>query len=180
MRGLWPSAPVILLMTTVAVCPVLAGPPASGLQKGDAVEPWNPVHVAGPDQGTCNCPVCTYLGRPAVVVFAKDGPDVTDLVTRLERLVVEHQRNELKGFLAVHDAGGERLKRIAADAKVSRSSLCGMSAKTRDKDLRAYRIDPRAASTIMIYRDYKVVATFVNLSPKDFGQVEAAVKKLWR
>lgn len=178
MSALRRFVPVVLLMTAVMWGPALAGSPASGLQRGEAVEPWNPVHVAGPDRGTTNCPVCTYLERPGVVVFAKDGPEVSSLAARLERLVAGHQEKELKGFLAVLDAGHERLKRIAAEAKVARSGLCGLNPKTRDKELRAYKVNPNAGITIIIYKDYTVVATFVNLPAKDFGKVEEVVNSL--
>jgi hypothetical protein len=176
MHGLRRFVGVMLLILTEATC--VAGPPPSGLGKGDSVEPWNPVHVAGPDRGTTNCPVCTYLERPAVVVFAKDGADVIDLASRVERLVAAHQAKEFKGFVAVTDARPERAKDIATTARVERSALCILNPVTRERDLRAYRIYPEAANTIMVYQNYKVVATFVNLPARDFGKVEEVVNQL--
>src|SRR5271156_998321 len=95
---------LIILVTTVPMAPsAIASPPQSGLQKGESVEPWNPIHVAGPDRGTNTCPVCSYLERPVVVIFAKDSVETIKLAMRLEKLVATHQKNELKGVLTVLD-----------------------------------------------------------------------------
>src|SRR3954454_6756624 len=80
-----------------------AAKPTSGLAPGEDVVPWNPVHVAGPDQGTNACPVCTYLERPAVLIFTKDGMNAAALAARVEALVAAHKDRELKGFVAVLD-----------------------------------------------------------------------------
>ena len=55
---------------------------SSGLDLGETVEPWRPIHVAGPDRGTTACPVCTYLDKPAVIVFTKDGDNAVELARR--------------------------------------------------------------------------------------------------
>jgi len=49
------------------------------------------------------------------------------------------------------------------------------------KDLyERYRINPDVQNTIIVYRDYRVAANFVNVDARDFGRVEAAVERLCR
>jgi protocatechuate 3,4-dioxygenase beta subunit len=156
---------------------VQAGPPASGLRPGETVEPWNPLHVAGPDRGTNTCPVCTYLEKPVVVVFAKDTPNTAALTAKLEALAAEKRKTGLRVVVAVVDAGPERLARLAADLKIAGVALCHLNPKTREKDLRAYKIDPAAENTVMVYKDYTVTDTLVDLPAASFDRVAAAVAK---
>jgi protocatechuate 3,4-dioxygenase beta subunit len=153
---------------------------SSGLAIGETVEPWRPIHVAGPDRGTTACPVCTYLAKPAVIVFTKDGKDTVELAHRVEGLVATYREKELKGFVVVVDSTPEKLAITAKEAGVSRSALCYPDPSSRDEDLKSYKINPAATSTILVYKDYTVTARFVNLRAKDFGKVEAATAKLVR
>jgi protocatechuate 3,4-dioxygenase beta subunit len=168
----------------VAACAVgwaglaVAQPPASGLRPGETVEPWNPLHVAGPERGTNTCPVCTYLEKPVVVVFAKDTPNTAALVARLEALAAGKKPAGLRVVVAVLDAGPDRLAALAAEAKVAAAALCYLNPKTRDKELKAYRIDPAAENTVIVYKDYTVTETFVNLPAAGADRVAAAVKNL--
>src|ERR1700729_3253689 len=77
---------------------------SSGLEVGETVEPWRPIHVAGPDRGTTACPVCTYLEKPGIVAFAKEGDDTALLARRVEALVSAHRAKGLKGFVVVLDS----------------------------------------------------------------------------
>jgi protocatechuate 3,4-dioxygenase, beta subunit len=153
---------------------------SSGLDVGEAVEPWRPIHIAGPDRGTTACPVCTYLDKPAVVVFTKDGDNAVEIARRVEALVEAHTDKGLKGSVVVLDSTPERLAKTARRAGVSRSALCYPDPSSREEDLRAYKINPTATNTILVYKDYKVLARFVDLSAKDFGRIEAATAKLVR
>ena len=150
----------------------------SGLQKGDDIVPWNPIHVAGPNKGTNACPVCTYLALPAVQIFAKDGPDVPVLASRLEKLVIDQQGRKLKGFLIVLDSTPARLKEMADDLKISRIGICYPDPATREHDLNEYKLNPAASNTVIVYADYKVTANFVNVDAGTFDRVEAAVANL--
>jgi len=160
--------------------PAWAGKPASGLAPGQDVVPWNPIHVAGPDQGTNACPVCTYLERPAVLIFTRDGKNAAALAARVEALVVANRDRELKGFVAVLDSTPKRLAEMAKQLHITHSAVCYPNAEERDKDLKAYKIHPAAANTVMVYQKYKVVATFVDLDAADFARMEAVVKALPR
>jgi protocatechuate 3,4-dioxygenase beta subunit len=150
----------------------------SGLRPKESVEPWNPLHVAGPERGTNTCPVCTYLEKPVVVVFAKDTPNTVALIARLEGLAARHRKNGMRVVVAVTDAGPERLARLAAELEITDLALCRLNPKTQAADLKAYRINPAVENTIMLYKDYTVTAAFVNLHAASFDNVSAAAKKL--
>jgi protocatechuate 3,4-dioxygenase beta subunit len=155
-----------------------AGELKSGLAVGDEVHAWNPLHVAGPDKGTNACPICTYLERPMIQVFARDGAQVGGLARKLEQLVLAHQKAEFKAFLIVVDGKPEVLKKLGEEHKIAYSALCYPDPASKAEDLGKYQINPDAANTLILYRDYKVTACFVNLDPKDFGKVEEAVRKM--
>ena len=154
-----------------------AAPPMSGLRPAETVEPWNPLHVAGPDRGTNTCPVCSYLEKPVVVVFAKDTPNTVALVAKFENLATAKKRSGLRVIVAIVDAGEDRLVHLAAELKITTVALCHLNPKTRAADLKAYRIDPAAEATLMVYRDYTVTATFVDVQAAAFDTVAAAVGK---
>lgn len=164
--------------TTEAVKTSQSGGPKSGLAVGDEVEPWTPVHVAGPDKGTRTCPVCNYLARPAIVVFAKKGENTERLLVEVENLIAEHGDDKLKGFVAVLDATPGELELIATQNGVTLASLCYPDTKTGEKDLAAYHVSPTVANTVMVYKDYKVTANFVDLQAADLAKLEAAVERV--
>lgn len=152
--------------------------PESGLAVGQSVEPWTPVHVAGPDKGTKTCPVCTYLAKPAIVVFAKDGPNTEQLLSEVEQLLAEHDEQGLKGFVAVLDAPAGELEAMATAHGIALTSVCCPDANTGRKDLAAYQVNPKVDNTVMIYKDYKVVANWVDLNAQDAAQLRSAVEKM--
>ena len=177
MRGPLRFLAVVLLISTAAAR-LAAAPPPAGLRAGDSVEPWNPVHVAGPDRGTTLCPVCTYLERPAVVAFVKDGGDIVDLTARIEGARGRQPSEGPQGLRGRDRRRGGAGQKIAAAARVERAALCVFKPESREKELRAYRVRPESAVTIVVYQNYTVVACFVDLPPKDFGRVEAVVARL--
>jgi protocatechuate 3,4-dioxygenase beta subunit len=167
----------VLLATTL----LAAAPPElkSGLQPGEEVAAWNPIHVGGPDKGTRACPVCTYLEKPAVVVFTRDGDNAAALAQRLEKLVTVHERHGLKGFIVVIDGTPQKLAKMTADLRLQRIGVCYPDPQTRDKDLgELYKVHPAAQNTIIVYKDYKVTTNFVNLDAGHFDAVGKAVQRI--
>jgi hypothetical protein len=161
---------------------LLVAPPEeikSGLQRGEEVSAWNPIHVAGPDKGTRICPVCTYLEKPAVVIFTRDGNNAAALAERLEKLVTANERKNLKGFVVVLDSTPEKIAKMAADKRIAKIGLCFPDPRTKAKDLgERYKVNSKAVNTIIVYKDYKVTANFVNLDARQFERIEAAVKQI--
>jgi len=57
---------------------------------------------------------------------------------------------------------------MAGDLKITQIGICYIDPQTRDHDIELYKINPAAANTVMIYKNFKVTANFVNLDPADF------------
>jgi hypothetical protein len=171
---------IVLILLSLAGCASMDSKPAiqSGLQKGDDIIPWNPIHVAGPNAGTNACPVCTYEGRPAIVIFTHDGRNAWQLADRLEDLVIQQQKMDLKGFVIVLNSTPDDLKQMADDQKITHIGICYPDPQTRTEDLNRYKINPQADNTVMVYKAYKVEANFVDLPAADFGKVENVVAGL--
>jgi protocatechuate 3,4-dioxygenase, beta subunit len=180
-----PNVPLTFSLMLLAIAGCL-GPAAvptpptivSGLQKGDDIESWNPIHVAGPNKGTNACPICTYLARPAVVIFAAKNAQLPQLASNLQNLIDQNQTRQLKGFLIALNSTPQQLQQLAEDQHIKSIGLCYPDPATREHDLQLYKINPQAANTIMIYKDYKIADNFVDLKPEDFPQVTAAIAEL--
>jgi hypothetical protein len=151
----------------------------SGLQVGEAVPSWQPMHVAGPDRGTRACPTCTYGARPMIQVFTKDGPNAALLAAQVEALVAENQLQELKGFVTVTDGAAPRLRVLARRVGITKAALCYPAPARADEDLRRkLKINPAADNTIIVYKDFVVTASFVNVDGHAFGPVAQAVRAI--
>jgi len=150
----------------------------SGLQPGDDIVPWNPIHVSGPDAGTNACPVCTYGERPAIVIFAQNGPDAGQLAEKLDALVVQQKARQLKGFLIVLGTDPASLKQMASAINAPHIGICYPDPATLAQDLKSYKISPAAKNTVIIYKNYKVSSNFVDLPADRFDEVSEAVSKL--
>jgi hypothetical protein len=172
----------IALVSLISGCASqeLAAKPAtvSGLQPGDDIVPWNPIHVSGPNAGTNACPVCTYGERPAVVIFTRDGADVPRLAEKLNAVIAWEKARELKGFLIVLGATPEKLRQTANAIHAGNIGICYPDPATIASDLRAYKINPAAQNTVMLYANYKVTSNFVDLSPDRFDEVTEAISRL--
>jgi protocatechuate 3,4-dioxygenase beta subunit len=150
----------------------------SGLSIGEAVPSWEPVHVAGPDQGTQACPICTYGARPMILVVTHDGPNAAALAAKVEHLVAASSDKELKGFVVVTDSTPARLRRLAREQGIEKAALCYPEPGHEHTDLRLkLKINPRARNTIVVYRHFRVTASFVNVDGGSFDEVERAVRR---
>jgi hypothetical protein len=119
---------------------------ASGLQKGDDIIPWNPIHVAGPNAGTNACPVCTYGARPAIVMFTRDDKNLPAFASQLQSLVNRQQKQDLKGFVIVLNSTPNRVKQLGTELKITQIGWCYPDPNTEKQDLKDYKINPAAQS----------------------------------
>lgn len=166
----------VVLVALAAAGPAAGAEPVSGLRPGDEVAAWHPVHVTGPEAGTTHCPVCTYLDKPVVLAFAATVTAAGPLAERFERLLARHEKAGVHGLVVVTAGTAADLKKLAADRKLNRVSLCLLDPDTRAKDLKRYRVAAAATTTVTVYRDYKVTAGFTDLAEKDFLKLDAAVR----
>lgn len=150
----------------------------SGLQQGDKVTAWEPVHLTGPEAGTKNCPVCTHLQKPAVLAFASWTPNTQELARELDQLVTDNLSQELKAFLVVSDGETEAIKQFASSNILMNLSICSLDPKTRQQDLAKYKIDPSCQNTIIVYRDFTVWSNHVDMKYGDFATLSKSVTQL--
>jgi protocatechuate 3,4-dioxygenase beta subunit len=167
----------------LAVTAAVAAPIQSGLQPGAEVPAYDPQHVAGPDKGTHTCPVCKYGARPAVQIHVNaDSANAAALAEKLDHLVASvPKERELVGFVVYVNGEPARLQKLASIRKIRNIGLAYLKdGKDFGPDHQSvytlYKINPAAKNTVIVYKDMKVVANFVDLDARDFGKVESAVK----
>lgn len=153
-----------------------APPTWSGLHIGDEVSAWEPIHVAGPHAGTKTCPVCTYLAAPALLAFARDAAAAEWLVEPLEAIARTHAAGRLRVMLVVTNDTPAAISALAARHAVKHLMLCRPDPEYRDQQLAAYRIDPAASHTVMLYEDYIVRVAWPTLAPADLPRLTAAAE----
>jgi hypothetical protein len=162
--------------------------PASGVDVGGSMMPFQPTHVAGPDAGTQTCPVCKYGARPAVQVwFNTDSmKDAASIARDLDQAVTDHRSADLKGFLVfIHRGKGAQteyaseLRLFAKRNKLRNVAVTYVSAPTDDA-VRNYRIntDPKVKNTVFVYRDRKVATKIVNLmaDARGLSELSSAIR----
>lgn len=155
----------------------------SGLNVGEAVTPFHPKHITGPDKGTDTCPPCKYGARPAVQAWVSpsENPDtVMALAKTLSANVEAHKAADLKGFMIMLTmcAGCEgKAAKFAEKAKLENIGIATLAFE--DKAVKNYKVslEKEVKNTVIVYKDKKVAAKFVNLtdSKEDLAKLEAAI-----
>jgi hypothetical protein len=113
-----------------------------------------------------------------ILAVVQDGPSATAVAARVEQLVATYAAKDLKGFVLVVGGSPEKLRRMAHEQRLERAALCYPEPGHEDSDLRRkLKVNPTAQNTILVYRRFRVTANFVNVDPRAFTDVEAAVKR---
>ena len=152
----------------------LDDPRPAGLRPGDEVVAWEPVHVSGPRAGTKTCPVCIYLDAPVLLAFAKDEAAAEKLAKPFEAIAAAHATGKLRVLLVVVDGSEEPLKALAKDQGAQCLMVCYPDPERKEKQLKAYKIDPAAENTIVLYQNYVVKQAWAGLAPGDVPKLKAA------
>ena len=114
-----------------------------------------------------------------IEVFVKDGPNAPQIALKVERLMEKWHSKNLVGFVIVLNAKLDRARRIGIENRIIRTNLAVPDPDHEETDLRRkFKINPKADSTIIVYRAFRVRHNFVNILPADFQQVEDAVTKI--
>ena len=164
----------IPIMFVAAMGTAIADPPSSGLRAGEEVSAWEPIHVAGPHAGTRTCPVCTYLEAPVLLAFAKDVAAAEILAKSLEEIAKSHAKGKLKVILVVVDGSDVQLRRFARDHSIRQMMLCRPDPELRDKQFKAYKVDPSASNSVILYQDYSVKKSWTSLAAPDLPRLKEA------
>lgn len=175
----------IFAIATLAVIalPVFAAV-ESGLKPGDRVTPFHPDHVSGPLAGTTNCFPCTFQQRPMVQVWVHgdDHENVHKMIEDMAGNMTAHKDKEFKAlFVFVADNAEQKaaLKKELAtgcgDAKEGSECMCkdvGLAVIDKDNEaLKNYKInlDNSVKNTVIVYRNWKVEKTLVNVKMDEKG-----------
>lgn len=170
------------ILAIIAI-PVFAMAPTSGLKVGEMTSAFEPTHVAGPDKGTETCPVCKYGNAPAVQIWHKGDTDenIVAMINHLETKVV-NSKKDLKAFTIRLSECEKCVEGTVEMSKKLKATHVGVTyLPITDPGVELYKIntEPAVKNTVMVYKNRKVVATFVNLKADEAGfkQLDAALAK---
>lgn len=171
------------MIATLALATTMFGA-SSGLAVGEMVTPFHPTHVAGPDKGTSTCPPCKYGARPAVQVWVNedDMSNVIALATNLSDKV-KASKHEFKAFIIkLECCEGCAGHMTDMGGKLKNNNLGIATIKVDDTAVKNYKINTseEVKNTVIVYKDKKVVAKFVNLKAdaKGLKELNAAIAKV--
>ncbi len=181
-----------IAIAAVCVLPALAAL-SSGLDINAPVPSVHPYHVAGPDKDSMACPPCKYGSRPAVQAwFNNEDPKVAgDIIDLLGKSVNANKAKEFKGF-ALFLTDKDPSECTEADAiKAGYCKSCtegnchcdkvGIAFLAKDnKGVQSYKynLDSSVKNTVIVYKERKVIAKFVNLTSKDLPKLKAEIDKI--
>ena len=162
------AAIVAIALPAYALAPV-----DSGLAVGDMTSAFEPTHVSGPDAGTNTCPVCKYGNAPAVQVWAQmgDSENTAALAKSLDASV-KNSKAGLKAFVMNMTECDMCVTKTTNMAKEVKLANVGITYIGKDSDAtKLYKINTASEvkNTVLVYKDRKVVAKFVNLKADKEG-----------
>lgn len=170
-----------LLILLLLLCAPAMAQANSGLGVGDKTPAYHPKHITGPDGGTDTCPVCKYGMRPAVQVFLNGASDedVRSLVRTLSAGVKNSGKSDFKAFVVFIDGDAEKIKKLNKEEKADNVAMIVLSPK--DDGYSAYKINPKAKSTVLVYADRVVTAKFVDYNAKkNQAELVKAIEKTYK
>ncbi len=161
------------LAIAVLALPALAAAPESGLKVGETVSAFHPTHVAGPLKGTDGCPPCTYGNRPMVQVWHNHDTDANleATVKFLDKKIAE-SKHEFKAFTIrvafCENCVGETedMAKAYGDTKVGIAHISSTDQAITDYK---YNLDREVKNTVIVYKNRKVSAKFVNFKADEAG-----------
>ena len=151
----------------------------SGLKVGDRVTPFHPDHVSGPLAGSSNCFPCTFQNRPAVQVWVHgdDMKNIQAIAKELKENMDGHKGKEFKAMIVMIADNAKQMgemKSMIAQHHGTKVDADGVAIAVIEKNneaLKAYKInlDSSVKNTVIIYKNWKVEKTFVNLKMDENG-----------
>lgn len=152
---------------TAAEAATVEGHVKSGPAAGEYLGPFTVTKVAGAEddsvaEGKKLCYRCKYSSRPQVVVFTRStGPEVTELVSKIDAAVAEHEADELKCFVNVlgsdPEAATETAKKFAMTSHAKHIPF--VVPNEFENGPEDYGINPNAEVTVTLAVDGKILAS---------------------
>jgi protocatechuate 3,4-dioxygenase beta subunit len=160
---------------------------SSGPNKGDTLSAFEPSHVTGQDAGTDTCPVCKYGNLPAVQVWVNNdmpNADIVRITADLDKQMTEINKKDLrfKSFVIFKTSDSKRadanLKAIASRVKLQNVALTWLT--PNNEALKAYSINPEAKTTVLVYKNRRVMDKFVDMKGDEAGlnELNAAIARI--
>lgn len=115
-------------------------------------------------------------------VFAVNAKDsqLGPLLSLIENSVKKHKDKELKAFCAFWDEKPQALTQLNKTLHLDDVGLT-MLKGGNDEALKGYSIDTQNKTTVLVYKNRKVTASFVNYdAKKDAAKLEAALDEITR
>ena len=102
------------------------------------------------------------------------------LLTLIENSVTKHKHKELKAFCAFWDESPQELTQLNKTLHLDDVGLTTLKGGS-DEALKGYSIDTKNKTTVLVYKNRKVTASFVNYdASKDAVKLEAALDDIAR
>lgn len=144
--------------------------------------PFHPLNVTGESAGQKACLYCSNGANPVAVVFAREiGPDVTNLLRKLDEATVKNSKSSMGSyavFCSDKDGLAGKLKALAEQQKI-KSLVLSIDNPAGPK---AYNIAKEADVTVLLYSDFTVRANHAfkkgELNDKTVERVVADVAKI--
>jgi nitrate reductase NapAB chaperone NapD len=143
----------------------------SGLNVGEKVSPFHPMHVSGALAGEKKCFPCTYKAAPQVQVWVNGDSmeNVAGIAKMLDKQMGKNDKFKAMVVLLSNDEkkATETLKAAAKMPGLKNISMAWM--KPTDEAVKAYKFNLEAKNTVFVYKNWEVTGKFVNLKSDEKG-----------
>ncbi|MEP6756655.1 MAG: hypothetical protein ABJA67_14210 [Chthonomonadales bacterium] len=149
----------------------------SGLKPGTSPGAFQVVDVTGPNKGRELCYRCQYGASPVVAAFINgDATKASKLIGEIQKIVDAHKAQNLRSFVVFMGGPAEKdaILKIAAENKTT-IPLTFLPKGTKEGDIAAYKINPEAKNTVLLWKGMYVKNNFVNVDPAKSADVAKAV-----
>jgi hypothetical protein len=109
-----------------------------------------------------------------LLAFVKNIDAAENMARTLEDIAAAHRHGKLKVMLVVVDGTDEQLHKLAKDAAIQSVMLVRPDPERREKQLKAYKIDPAASNTVMLYQDYTVKKCWTGVKSTNLAELKTA------
>lgn len=157
---------------------------AVGLQPGDVVAPFEPLHVSGPFKGVRQCPVCEWSLCPLVFIWNNGGDPkaVREIAAAAGELAAGTRTKVLVIDANANAKDKESEARLTSWSKEWNLSNVYMMVRCADikSVLKNYKLQDLKGWKTVVYTatDRKVQKAFVDPKPTDLGSIKDAISAI--
>jgi hypothetical protein len=166
-------------------------PDKSGPQVGDELGPFDVEKLAGAGNDNVSvgqhlCYRCMLGDRPVVMIFTSDlDLPLADLITTVDKKVHDKASKKLASFIVLLNGDNDILK-IAAEQMVEQLKVQNVaivkSLEDNANGPKSYKLNPKFATTVLVYKDGKVAANYAiergQIDKKVISSIMASTDKM--